>query len=440
MQKFTSNIPPSLYPDPSTGYKDKNGTTIKKWFIRYKIEFDEKPINGDKTQYRKEYGGNYDIRLNAIKDLKEKKDEAEILLQWVKDDLDQGIDPENRQTVMWLQMKQKLQNDEKFQYTKVFNSWFAHKNYINPIPAKLISAAKYHGFYINQFIPYLVSIGKEFDIRIINENDINAYISGHYNSGNWSAFTCNTRIGWLGGIFSYALKNRLIEVNPMNFVDKIMEDKVIIIDNIPVLKEKKQARFNIFTDEEVDIIFKELYGSPLEATVKTIYYAFLRTSEMFRLRLGDLDLDNSCFNIRASIAKGQRNGATLQVKIYPPLEDALRRYIERYFGSDRDPKYYLFYHIDKSEPCTYSIFQHHFNALKKRLESRGVFINKTPYAFKHTGAKKFIDINKGKKLTSYNIIEKIMKQMRHTDFMTTQKYIYGDLGINLDEVDGFSFE
>lgn len=439
MQTFESSTP-FLYPDPSTGYKDKNGQPITKWFIRYNIKFNEQPEGRDQVQYRKEYGKSYKINLNSIKDLKKKIYEANILLQWVKDDLSAGIDPENREIELELATRKAIKASEQFKYFNVFNKWFESKNYLNPIPSKAISAEKYSGFHLKQFIPYLESINKDNDIREVTDEDINNYILHNYDNGNWSAFTCNTRIGWLSGLFSYAYKNKLIDVNPMKFVNKITEDKVIMVDNRLILKKKKETRFNIFTQDELDLVFKELYGSPYEAIAKTIYYGFIRFSEIFRLKLGHLNLDENYFDIPASIAKGQRNGSTLKVKIYPQLKEALTRYVETYFKEDLNPDYYLFFHKEKNTPSTYSILQHHFNKVKKSIEAQGVIIKKTPYAFKHTGAKKFIDSNKMKDVKSYQIIEAIMKQMRHTDFSTTQKYIYSELGINLDEDDVFTFD
>lgn len=74
------------------------------------------------------------------------------------------------------------------------------------------------------------------------------------------------------------------------------------------------------------------------------------------------------------------------------------------------------------------------------MKEEDVTIAKTPCCFKHTGAKKFIDQNKAKSKTSYQIIEAIRKLIRHKNFATSQKYIYADLGMNLDENDDFTFD
>jgi len=440
MKKF-SYTEPYIYPSPErgnakTGYKDRNNKPITKWFVKYIITFEDRV----KIQ-RKEYGSSYDIDLNRIRNLRTKMYEANILRDYVEDDLKNGIDPLDRKAALEARALQILSEAEKYSIRYVFSQWFASKNYSNPIPSKEISAKGYLLFYNNLFIPYLERCGLAEDIRKITDLHITAFIREKYDAGDWGAFTCNVRIGWLGGVFKYAYRQRLIPINPMNFVERISENKIIFDkDNKPMLKSKKEARFSIFTDNEIEDIFEGFRDSPYEPIAKTVFYSFIRFSELFRLRLSDLDLANGVFHIRPEIAKGQRDGRIHTVKIYPPLQEALHRYINKYFGVDTRPEYYLFYHIEKTRPASYSIFQHAFIQLKMVLETKGIFIRKSPYSLKHTGAKRFIDINKKKNVKSYQIIEAIMKQMRHSDFSTTQKYIYKDLGINLDEDDVFSFE
>lgn len=440
MKKF-SYTEPYIYPSPEsgnakTGYKDRNNKTITKWFVKYIVTFDD----GIKIP-RKEYGNSYDIDLNRIKNLRTKMYEAHILRDYVEDDLKNGIDPLDRKAALEARALEILSEAEKYSISYVFKQWFSSKNYDNPIPSKEISAKGYLLFYNNLFIPFLEKYGLDKDIRTITELHISRFVREKYDAGDWSAFTCNVRIGWLGGVFKYAYRQKLISVNPMNFVERISENKIILNkDNKPLLKRKKEARFSIFTDSEIETIFEGFKDSPYEAVAKTVFYSFIRFSELFRLRISDLDLANGVFHIRPEIAKGQRDGRTHSVKIYSPLQEALCRYIDRYFGADIAPEYYLFYHIEKTRPGSYSIFQHAFIQLKKNLETRQIFIKKSPYSLKHTGAKRFIDVNKKKDVKSYQIIEAIMKQMRHSDFSTTQKYIYKDLGINLDEDDVFSFE
>jgi integrase len=439
MNNFTVKIEPQLYPSKENGYKDKNGRAITKWFIAYTLSFDHG--NGKRVFVRrKEYGKSYGVTLNGKQDIKTKVYEAKVLIEWIKSDLAKGIDPENREVENEIAIQNELKMAEKYNYRMLFTHWFTKKNYINPIPSKVESARVLKNFHLNQFLPYLVSIGKDVDIRTISDTDINNYILGQYNSGKWSAFTCDNKIGWLNGIFKFAVVHKLIESNPMNNVPKIKEDKVIFVNGELVLKQRKETRFNIFTDYEMKVILEELKETPYRTVSQVIYYAFIRTSEIFRLRLGDLDLTTDCFNIRSNIAKSQRDGTTMKVKIYPALKTFLLQYVEDYFGDDRNPDYFLFYHQTKDQMTTYSSYQHHFNAAKERLKAKGIVINKTPYAFKHTGAKKFIDTNKQKNFTSYQIIEQIMQQMRHSDFTTSQKYIYKDLGIELDQAGDFSFE
>lgn len=443
MKKFTYSQP-FLYPSKADGYKDKKGIVITKWFIRYKIEFEEIPYhlkNKDRIQYRKEYGLSYGINLNKYKTIKEKEFQAAVLLGRVEADLTQGIDPANRDVEKEEKIRKDIANAEQYKYQYIFNQWCEYKNLNNPIPSKENSARNLKLFHNNQFIPFLDSIGKGTNIKDITDDDINQFIKEKYDAGIWGAFSANTRIAWISGVFTYAHKiAKVISVNPMLGVNKINEDKVIMIDNVPTLKKKKEVRFNIYTDSEIKIIFEHWNNTPYEAICKIVYYAFIRFSELFRLKLGDVDLENNCFNIQANIAKGQRDGRTMKVKIYPQLKEVLERYIESSFGEDRNPDYYLFWVKRKTNPLGYTAFNYHYLELLKELKAKGIEIKKTTYAFKHSGAKRFIDINKKKNFSSYELIEELMRQMRHQDFATTQKYLYNDLGIELDNKSNFSFD
>lgn len=422
------------------GYKDKEGKTVTKWFIRYKIEFEEKPINGAKIQYRKEYGGSYNRNINSPTNHKQKIENAEALLGRVIDDLTRGIDPSNREIETIEHVKREIEQAEQYKVEYVFNQWFASKNYINPIPSKVLSAEKYKGFWLNQFIPYLETIGKEYDIRKVNTEDIDNWFRYNYDNDKWTARTIDIKIGLLSGVFKFAFKKRFIKENPMTYVTRIVENKVVTKNGVSAIVKKREARFNILTQKEQDLIYKYL-DLKNEAIAKTLGFGFIRFSEIYRLKLEHLDLNNWMFHIPADIAKGQRDGSTASVKIYPKLQEVLTRYLNEYFGADVKPEYYLFYNITKLSPSSYSILQHYFNNIKSQIETNeGVKINKTPYCFKHTGAKSFIEQNKAKAKTSYQIIEAIMKLMRHSDFKTSQKYIYNDLGINLDADDDFTFD
>lgn len=436
MVKFKYSEP---YISPK-GYKDKEGKTVTKWFIRYKIEFEEKPDNRAKIQYRKEYGGSYSRKINLPTNHKEKIENAELLLGRVKDDLAKGIDPSNREVETVEYVKREIELAEQYKVEYVFNQWFASKNYVNPIPSKTISATIYNRFWLNQFIPYLASIGKEYDIRKVTTEDIDKWFRFNYDNDKWTSKTIDIKIGLLSGVFKFAFKKRYIVENPMTYVSRIKENKIVTKNGVTGLVKKKEARFNILTDNEQDLIYKYI-DLKNETIAKTLGFGFIRFSEIFRLKLEHLDTNNWVFNVPADIAKGQRDGNTASVKIYPKLQEVLKRYLAEYFGNDVQPEYYLFYHLNKLSPSSYSIFQHLFNACKSEIEKKeGVKITKTPYSFKHTGAKSFVDQNKAKAKTSYQIIEAVMKLMRHSNFNTSQKYIYNDLGVNLDADDDFTFD
>ncbi len=418
-------------------YKDKQAKQVDKWFIRYKITFED-----SETEYRKEYGKSYKQAqpINYPPNHKNKVANAELLLDLITYDLENGIDPRNREVEKLEKKKMEIKEAEKYKVRYIFDLWFAANNYVNPIPSKEISATKYKGFWLNQFIPHLETIGKAGDIRQVTDEDINHWIKLNYDAGKWSAYTVGIKIGLLTGVFKYAYKQKFMKQNPMVYIDRIKENKVVVKNGESTIKQAKEARFNILTAKELELLY-QYFDLKNESIAKTLSYAFIRFSEIFRLQLKHLNTNKWQFEIPATIAKGQRDGRTAIVKIYPPLQEVLIRYLGEYFGDDRKPDYYLFHQFLKTKPSTYSIFQHYFIETKRRIKvEMDIDITKSPYCFKHTGAKSFIDQNKAKSKSSYQIIEAIKMMMRHKDFNTSQKYIYADLGMNLDEESDFTFD
>lgn len=448
--KFTE---PYIYPALVEDGKDTKGNPINskgeiinKWCIRYKIEFDKIPIhlnNQSPIQYRKEYGKSYNVKLNKIKNIADKKFEAMVLLGRIKDDLTKGIDPESREVQLENVTIQAIKDAEKYSFKYVFEGWFELKNYNNPIPSKVTSAKNLKSFLLKQFLPELTDEQAK-NIRLITDEVISEYVMKKFNAGNWSAFTANNRIGWISGVFTYAYKKKLITTNPMVYVEKIKADKVIVAkDGSKSLKKKKEVRFNIYTDIELERLFKASHNTKDEAIFKTLHFAFIRFSEIFRLKIGHLDLANKQFLIPAEIAKGQRDGATASVPIFPELEEVLTRYLQNQFKGDLNPNYPLFpLDGNVAKEDIYNNFYTRYRTLIKTLRldiKNPITITKTPYALKHTGAQLFIKQNQALNISSYVLIDAVMKMMRHVDFKTTQDYLAKDLGLALDVTAKFSF-
>lgn len=442
MQSFQFTEP-YIYPDLEK-VKDKkgnpinsNGQIIKKWCIRYKITF----ANGE-VDHRKEYGKSYlkvhnGKPLNRITDLQKKIFEANVLLGLVKDDLSKGIDPEKRDEEVRKATLKAIEDAKRFKYRYVFDLWFASKNYVNPIPSKVISAKNLKAFHLNQFLPYLESKCVDGDIRLVTDDLINDFIKTNYDSSLWSAFTASQRVGWLSGVFTFAYKKKLISTNPIEFVEKIVEDKVIINkEGVATLKVRKQNRYNKFSGDELKRIFDYVHDTKDEAIFKTLHFAFIRFSEIFRLKISHLDLDNSQFVIPSHIAKGQRDGETAYVPIFPELKECLERYLRNQFKGDLNPSYPLFpLDEDITKEDVYNNFYTRYMTVVRALnkdENYPVKIEKTPYALKHTGAQTFIDQNKAANVSPFEILEGLKNLMRHKDFATTQKYLKKDLGVDLD--------
>jgi integrase len=451
MSDFILPVTASIYPAKDANYKDKNGNDVDKWFIRYTLKFQDSPPpyykDNSLTQYRREFGKSYNLSLTGFNKKRDKEYQAELLLARVQDDLDKGIDPEYREYAL-LKLKQKNAIEaQAYHYDRLVELFMIENMYINPIPKKEISARAYKSFFNNQLRNFLDSINKLDDIRLITTEDVETYLergrlgqfsipgfskaSGEHRTNKpWNSTTTNIKRGWISALFSIAIRKRLILINPVAIISKRK------------VEPRKEARFKIYSRREVEIIwnYMESNNLMLDAICKILYYAYIRRSEIFRIRLKMIDLDKNVLTIAPEVAKGQRDGYSRQVKIYPQLAKSLKQWIDYRFQGNNDGEYFLFPNKkDALIAFKYASFHRMFNSelLTIQTINKGHFKIKSEfYALKHTSVTFFIEDNFNTS-NSLKVLTHLMKQLRHEDFSTTQKYISKDLGLNIDAEDEF---
>jgi len=417
-------------------FKDKQN---KKWFIKYNIKYP-----GEAMQYRKEYGKSYHTKLNYIKDLDEREVEANILLALVLEDLNNQIDPENKEAEQEAALIQQIKEAEQYHYDYCLNLFLKEKGYLSPKPKQENSAKIYKSFLKNNFKPMLVELGIVENVRKITKEHIQNLIDLHYFSEDnddisiWGGVTCNLSLSYIRSFLEVLVDKKILAENPAKDIKQ--KPKGIRVE----------ARKTIFTRAELDFLFNAASETDiaLEAVYKLIYYGYIRISELFRLQLKDIIFEKSIINIPSEKAKSQKDGFSRNIHMYPKLKECLQRYINAEFGDDMQPDYYLFYskkYNDKLHRKTQIQFYADSSAFFQKMTAmkgaEKLFLNRSglyPYTLKHTGATFFIEDNINNSSPTKLLLH-VQKQMRHKTLTTTQIYISRDLGLNLELENEFVF-
>lgn len=416
-------------------YRDKGN---KKWLIRYTIKGD-----GIKNPYRKETGVNYESKFNYIKNLKEREIEINVVLGLVLQDLQDGVDPENRKEDRKKIILQKIKDAEQFHFDYCLNIFMKEKGYVNPIPKKEGSAKTYRLFLNNFLKPVLIENNIVNDVRKLTKDHVQGLIDSHYyaeeGSGirKWVGNTCNINIAFISSFLEVLIDKKILKEN----VTSTIKAKPV--------GGKVEARSLIFKREEINILFNyaQKTDPTLECIYKFIYYGYVRISELFRVKLKDIDLQKDLLNIPYENAKRQNDGYSRDIYIYPKLKECLERYLQITFGDDRRDDYYLFPNLlfnDKTHKKTpvpfYTASAKLYTAVTLLPESKGLFKREGlyPYTLKHSGCTYFIEDNINDSSPTKLLLH-LQKQMRHQNLDTTQIYISKDLGINLEVEKSFIY-
>ncbi|HEX8577102.1 MAG TPA: site-specific integrase [Flavobacterium sp.] len=443
-----------IFSEPSI-YKDQAN---KKWCVRY-----TKKVDGT-TSYIKEYGKSYNIRLNAIPDLKKRDKELDILLELVKQDLEAGVSPEEKERIEEQKRIEEIEESQAYNFDEVLKFVIRKKGFDNPLPNQKHSKRNLESFWTNTLKPFLEDIGKANDVRKVTIDDIEKLIElksspqpqFHRNGkikidkatgqqlvkADWSYNTASNRIDWLGMYFQALVDSRKLAINPCH---NIKRDDVLVDD----VKGTNLKRFQIFTREELDLLWDYLENRNYYdyAFARMIYFTFIRPSEILRLRLWMLDLKNNKILIPPHIAKnGKKVKKTLEVYVPPVLATELEKYLNLTFGDDLNPDYLVFpafasgtFRIlgnkERSITSLSECLKDHLTRLRK-IHPNLFPPHKTGYGLKHSGNTYFIENNfNTKNMSALKILTFLRKQNRHSDLSMTQKYISEELGIMLDQED-----
>lgn len=399
----------------------------KKWCVRYSIKY----VGEKNYTPLKEYGRMYfDKSLNKIADLKLREKEFQRLLLLVEMDLKAGIDKKRPAAVKEIIQKE-IKESTKKSYDECLKLYCTLKGYDNPIPKKEMSAVALKTFHKNQFRPFLEKKGLLNDISAIAKSDLQEFMDGYYFNADpakkWSNNTFNNKKGFLSSFFATMVSREMILENPVKRIQSV--------------ESETTQRFTTFTKEERDILFTYLdKKSVFIATIaRLIYYAYIRESELARLKVSDFDLEKRQICIHPDNAKGQKDKLVRWVKITKPLNEALKLYLSSF---ENQPDWYIF--GKKYRPSQYKLANHwqylFLDSLRDlqtkhpgRFNREGLSL----YSLKHSGVTHFIEDNAAKFSTT-DLYRYVQSQCRHESFEMTQRYLK-KLEINIETVDLFDF-
>jgi integrase len=403
-----------------------------KWCIIYSVKY-----KGEKNYIRfKEYGKNYlkDTEypvLNSIVNPKIKEKVAQKLLVLVEMDLKAGIILKDVKTVK-AAVEKEIKEAKRKTFDECFTLYLQLKGLVNPIPKKQKTKVTYEIFFKNQVRPFLKEKNLLDDVTKITESHMIDFFNIYYKDGAddaiWSNNTFNNKKGFLSSFFQTLVDKRILDVNP--------------ITKIKNVESESTDRFGIFTKEEITILFDHMDKGKhpfIGAVCKLIYHAYIRESELTRLKVRDFNLDDDVREIciEADIAKGQKDKLPRWVKINKSLQEDLKSYLSKY---EHQPDWYMFGKRFKPSPLEIPAhWQYLFrDALAEvRLKHPDKFNrdNLSPYSLKHSGVTHFLTDNRTTFSTG-DLNNYVQRQCRHESFSMTERYLK-KLRINLESFDKF---
>lgn len=402
-----------------------------KWYVHYSIKYPDK----DKKFVRYRH---YGRDLNREPDLKKRQRNAKEMAEKVARMLKRGIDPKNKNSL--LEAKQRTVNATKrYSFELLYEYFLNIKGYKNPKPKQIRSAMNMKRFFTNQFLPHLKKHGIDHDMTLVDKAIILDLLNDRYlglSGIKWNSTTYNNARAWIGTLFNTLIyEERLPIVNPC---DKIKRKPKNPVD-----------RYEVYTPLEIKIIFNYLKKVDFNYLVacQMIYYAYIRSSEISRLKVSSIDLTKRVIRIRAEDAKGSVDGLEKDVLISKDLHASLMEYFKQ---NSHKPTDYLF--GKKVKPCEYVLslswhekFKDHLDYLKDKYNKLSGGKHKTlfnrngltMYSLKHSGVTHFVH-NNMKERGTLRVLQFIQHQCRHSKFEITQLYLK-KLPVSIEEHDEFKY-
>lgn len=336
-------------------------------------------------------GKQYKVKdnLNRIHDHVKKELAGEILLESIKQDLENGFNP-----LKPLEWTERLLKET----TSLGEAIKQFKNYhlIHNSRQKTIQTYLSKMNALSEYFPEII-------VSNITTKNLQDFIKSKITDGTYSQNSVRSAKRIFSTFFNVCTKLDLIQTNPMNGFDgKIRSIKLTEDRHVP------------FSDADLKTIFEYLDVNDKYSAFfcRMIYYTCLRPSEIRGLKIEDINIESNRITIPASVKKVTVNSENdyldINLSFVPVLHELnLRQYPSHYYLVGSSTNIIGEKRIGENTPYNKLI-----SALKKLgLNEKGYDL----YSFKHTSnIKKYID---GWTLSQ------IMKANRHTNISTTEIYL-----------------
>lgn len=223
--------------------------------------------------------------------------------------------------------------------------------------------------------------------------------------------THNNYIERMRSMMNELVKREYIDENPFSKLTKMKE------------LAKRRRAFNDFERDTLLAAVAKKGDMMLMLGILLQYYCFIRPIELRRLRFEMFDWRHSVIRLPGAITKNKEDDiVTIPNAILPFLAKFdFGKYNQRWliFGKGVAPH--------PSVCCNHNILNHRQHVIIKDLNQRGMFPNMEGlsfYSWKDTGARELFK-------RKVNILE-IMRQLRHKNLATTQKYCESLYEVNVE--------
>lgn len=248
---------------------------------------------------------------------------------------------------------------------------------------------------LNYFCAYFSSS----KVNQVTDLNIDKFLKEMKIKHNWSNKTFNAMHQVLNALFTYLLRFKYVEINPMKLIPRLKS-----------MSSTSDAH-KVLTDEDFKIVLEYTSKNDtfLDVFIKTIYYTCIRPKELRQITLSMIDFKNNIITIPGSISK---NKQTATVKITPNFRSILEPY-----DLDKLPKNHFLFAVNSTIGGNQSVgentpYNRFISCLKKiKLNDKGYSL----YGVKHKS-------NINKYLNGWSVAE-IMKANRHGSISQTEIYL-----------------
>ncbi len=270
-----------------------------------------------------------------------------------------------------------------------FNDYIDYIKYEKKLSEETIKNYKYD---LKQFNIYIKE-NNITDINKIKTKDIENYLK---HLRNLNSKTISRKITSINNFFIFLLKEKRIDHNPCEFIDRPKLNKTLP----DTLSEKE-------VESLLNIPLNTIYDYRNKAMLEILYGCGLRISELVNLTTRDVDFENA---IIRCIGKGSKERIT-------PINDYVIYYLKEYL--ERRPL------LIKKETTDYLFLNNHgkkmtrqgfFKNLQKILKEKGITKYISPHTLRHSFATHLL--NGGADLRSVQIL------LGHSDISTTKIYTH----------------